>query len=279
MPKINVYLPDDLADAVRDAGVPVSAVCQRALDQAVRRITAIREVTTTGASWGGALPDPPVVNFTRRAMSALLSARTAAGAEGVAETGTEHLLRALLAHGGIAVEVLTALEITPHQIRAALDQRVPPAPAPAPAPAAPVASDPAAGDPVASDTVAAGGTAAEPALSRQLAAVLELAANESSGLGNRYIGSEHLLLGLIGEPDGVARSVLRSLGADQRVTRRTVAAALAGWAAGVSGQQQRAAEQAAAVPVPDPGQLSAAIRAELAPLLARLGRLERAAAD
>ena len=43
MPKINVYLPDELAQAVKEAGVPVSAVCQRALEQAVRRVTAIRE--------------------------------------------------------------------------------------------------------------------------------------------------------------------------------------------------------------------------------------------
>ncbi|MGO9344685.1 MAG: ATP-dependent Clp protease ATP-binding subunit, partial [Acidimicrobiales bacterium] len=28
MPKVNVYLPDALASAVKDAGVPVSAVCQ-----------------------------------------------------------------------------------------------------------------------------------------------------------------------------------------------------------------------------------------------------------
>ena len=45
MPKINVYLPDDLAEAVRDSGLPVSAVCQRALEDAVRRITAIRQTT------------------------------------------------------------------------------------------------------------------------------------------------------------------------------------------------------------------------------------------
>jgi post-segregation antitoxin (ccd killing protein) len=43
VPKINVYLPDELAEAVKEAGVPVSAVCQRALEQAVRRITSIRE--------------------------------------------------------------------------------------------------------------------------------------------------------------------------------------------------------------------------------------------
>lgn len=257
MPKINVYLPDDLAEAVKDAGVPVSAVCQRALEQAVRRVTAIRAITT-GPAWRDVLPDPPVINFTKRAMSALEAARVRAGAEGLAETGTEHLLRELLAHGGFAVEVLTALEIAPHQVRAALDQRAP------------------SGGPAAAD-----GPATEPALSRQLATVIELAANESSGLGNRYIGSEHLLLGLVGEADGVAGSVLRSLGADPRVTRRTVAAALAGWSAAVSAREQRAAEQSAAAarPAATSDELSAAIRAELEPLLARLDRLERSTAS
>jgi post-segregation antitoxin (ccd killing protein) len=38
MPKINVYLPDDLAAAVRAADVPVSAVCQPALVDAVQVI-------------------------------------------------------------------------------------------------------------------------------------------------------------------------------------------------------------------------------------------------
>ena len=42
MPKINVYLSDALADAVRDAEVPVSAVCQAALERAVRDVTAAR---------------------------------------------------------------------------------------------------------------------------------------------------------------------------------------------------------------------------------------------
>ncbi|MDX6415722.1 MAG: hypothetical protein QOG28_342, partial [Trebonia sp.] len=38
MPKINVYLPDDLAEAVKEAGLPVSAICQATLEQAVRRL-------------------------------------------------------------------------------------------------------------------------------------------------------------------------------------------------------------------------------------------------
>jgi len=246
MPKINVYLPDDLAEAVKDSGVPVSAVCQRALEQAVRRVTAIREITAGRAR---ALPDPPVVNFTKRAMSALEDARASAGAEAHAEFGTGHLLRALFAHGGMAVEVLKALEITPHQIRAALDQRAP-------------------------SGTGTGAAGPDPVMSSDLAAVIELAANESSGLGNGYVGSEHLLLGLIGEPDGVGGSVLRSLGADLRVTRRTVAAALAGWFA----HAQRASENPVAA-TEAAGQVSAAIRAELEPVLARLDRLERSSAS
>ena len=34
-PKINVYLPDELASEVKAAGIPVSAVCQQALADAV----------------------------------------------------------------------------------------------------------------------------------------------------------------------------------------------------------------------------------------------------
>jgi len=258
MPKVNVYLPDDLAEAVKDAGVPVSAVCQRALERAVRRVTAIREI---GAGTPlDSVPDSPTVSFTRRSVAMLKAARDNARAEGAAQTDTGHFLRALLAPGSMAVEVLTALEITPHQVLAALDQRTPvSASAPGPRP----------GD----------ASAPEPVLSSQVTAIIELAANESSGLGNNFIGSEHLLLGVLGEPDGVAGSVLRSLGADLRMARRAVAAALGGYYHGVSAQERSAAEQAAAPPpAGTPDQLSAAIRAELEPLIARLDRLERSAA-
>jgi hypothetical protein len=42
MPKINVYLPDELAQAVREAQVPVSAICQSALERAVRDMESVR---------------------------------------------------------------------------------------------------------------------------------------------------------------------------------------------------------------------------------------------
>jgi hypothetical protein len=77
-------------------------------------VTAIREITAGRAQ---ELPNPPVFSFTKRAMSVLQSARASAGAEGLAEFGTGHVLHALLEHGRMAVEVLNALEVTPHQIR------------------------------------------------------------------------------------------------------------------------------------------------------------------
>ena len=54
MPKINVYLPDDLAEAVRSSGVPVSTICQRALEAAVREANRhdhadVRALHPTGA--------------------------------------------------------------------------------------------------------------------------------------------------------------------------------------------------------------------------------------
>jgi ATP-dependent Clp protease ATP-binding subunit ClpA len=243
MPKINVYLPDDLADAVKDAGIPVSAVCQRALEQAVRRVTAVREIT---ANWAGA----PAFSFTARAMTILETAQADASADGLAALDSGHFLRALVSDSeSIAVRVLGALDIPVRQVRAELDRRL------------------ASGDGAErTDDVGA-------PLSAELALAVEYAANESSALGNGYVGTEHLLLGLIGEPDGAAGHVLRFLGADLRVTRRAVAAALAGWDAGsarAAQQQDEASHQAEHV--------AAAVRAELAPLLARIERLEDPAA-
>jgi ATP-dependent Clp protease ATP-binding subunit ClpA len=244
MPKINVYLPDDLADAVKEAGVPVSAVCQRALEQAVRRVTSIREIA---ASPVHDLPAEPLLPFTARVVRILQAAETMAAADGLLQIDGERLLRAVLDdRESLAVRVLGALDITVPQIRAELDRRTPDAAGRAPL-----------------------GAGASGRLSADLARVVELAANESSGLGNSYVGTEHLLLGLVAEPDGVAGHALRALGADLRVTRRTVAAALLGYVAAAAARQtagQAASSQAAGI--------TAAIRAELAPVLARVERLE-----
>jgi len=250
MPKINVYLPDDLAEAVREAGVPVSAVCQRALEQAVRRVTAIRETASTTADIAAAVAD--LSHFTQRTRTAIKLAHEQARTAGAAAIGTEHLLGGVLAEGGnLALQVLRALEIEPDRIWSELVRR-------SPGGEGPVEDDPAL------------------RFDEHAAAALELSVTESASLGHNYVGCEHLLLGLISEPDGVAGQILRSLGAEPRLTRRAVGAALAGIvhlrAQGVQSQTPAAAAQPGAGGPAE--MLSAAIRRELEPLVERLDRLE-----
>jgi ATP-dependent Clp protease ATP-binding subunit ClpA len=73
--------------------------------------------------------------------------------------------------------------------------------------------------------------------------VLELSLRESQQLGHNYIGTEHLLLGLIREGEGVAAQVLVKLGADLSRVRQQVIGLLSGYAGG-----KEAAEQAGEQP-------------------------------
>ncbi|MEZ7127307.1 Clp protease N-terminal domain-containing protein [Nonomuraea sp. AD125B] len=258
MPKINVYLPDDLAEAVKEAGVPVSAVCQRALEQAVRRVTAIRETSLGDLDLDQ--PTGALTHLTARTRTVLKLAAEAARTQGTAEVGTGHLLDAMLSEGtNLALHVLRAMEVGLDQVRRDLDRHVPPATDPAPAESA--YADPAG--------------AGSRRLSSPAANALELAVTEAIALGHNYVGCEHLLLGLVAEPDGTAGQVLRALGAEPRLTRRAVSAALAGYV------HLRANTQQAPAPAPTPGQaeqlaaaLKAQLKAELRPIVERLERLE-----
>jgi len=62
--------------------------------------------------------------------------------------------------------------------------------------------------------------------------VLELSLREALQLGHNYIGTEHILLGLIREGEGVAAQVLQKLGADLNRVRQTVVQLLSGYRAG-----------------------------------------------
>ncbi|MEV4410655.1 Clp protease N-terminal domain-containing protein [Catellatospora sp. NPDC049609] len=237
MPKINVYLPDDLADAVRETGVPVSAICQRALEQAVRRVTAIRAGALSdldGADLAARLP-----HATERTRTIVRLAAEQARDTGAPVVSTGHLLAALLAEGeNLALRVLTALEVDP----AELGRRL----------AAERDAEPGAGPDGARQ------------LSVPAAGALELAVTEAAGFGHNYLGSEHLLLGLVAEPDGAAGRVLRAAGVELRPARRAVAAALIGFA------HLRAKAQ----PLTDPATLVDAVRREILPLVERVERLE-----
>jgi ATP-dependent Clp protease ATP-binding subunit ClpC len=246
MPKINVYLPDDLADAVRDTGVPVSAICQRALSDAVRRITTIRQTALTDlddAGW-----DPATLSaFTGRATTVLSLAIDRARDTGAPTVGTAHLLHGLLAEGtNLALQILTALEIDPRRIAAALAEE----------------------DHAEENAAGAGGGLH---FSAAAATALELTVADAMGLGHNYVGCEHLLLGLCAEPDGVAGRALRAAGADPRGTRRAVTAALAGYRH--LRAQTPATDRAAYTAV------QVLIRQELQPLADRIERLEKSSAQ
>jgi len=65
--------------------------------------------------------------------------------------------------------------------------------------------------------------------------VLELSLREALQLGHNYIGTEHILLGLIREGEGVAAQVLQKLGADLNRVRQTMVQLLSGYVEGSEG--------------------------------------------
>nr|WP_296072883.1 Clp protease N-terminal domain-containing protein [uncultured Actinoplanes sp.] len=233
MPKVNVYLPDDLADAVRDSGLPVSTICQRALEQAVRRMTTIREAVLSDLDRDRLATRLP--SFTARLVTVLTLAADRAKEAGAATLTTGDLLAGLIAErDNLALQVLLAMDIAPESLTA------PSTPEP--------------------------GRAADGLrFSTPAAVALELAVTEAVGFGHNYVGCEHLLIALAGEPDGAAGEMLRSRGADAKATRRAVAAAVAGY----SHLRTANAGKADAA-----GALLKAVRAEIAPLIERIERLE-----
>src|SRR5215467_600875 len=119
MPKINVYLSDELAEAVKDAYLPVSAICQRALENAVRRVTAVREATVEGET------TRQFSRFTDRAKAVIALAEEDARNDGT-PVGTHHVLAALVAEGGnLAVRLMPSMDIEPQEVTAAVAARRP----------------------------------------------------------------------------------------------------------------------------------------------------------
>jgi ATP-dependent Clp protease ATP-binding subunit ClpA len=230
MPKINVYLPDDLAEAVRDSGLPVSAVCQRALEEAVRRITVIRQTELGDLDTEQLAARLPA--FTSRAVTVMSLAVNAARDAGAPNVGTGHLLRAMITEGeNLALRVLRAMEIEP----AALSW--------------PETDEPGGGPGLRYSTPAAN--------------ALEMPVAEATAMGHNYVGCEHLLIGLVAEPDGIAGRVLREAGADAKAVRRTVSAAIGGYA-----------HLRATKPPAGPEELTAVVRQELRPLVQRIEAIE-----
>jgi ATP-dependent Clp protease ATP-binding subunit ClpC len=239
VPKINVYLPDDLAEAVKEAGLPVSPICQQALETAVRRVNEIRETANLDLTVDD--PTARLNRFTDKARTALKLGIERARNDRVTLVGTEHVLAGILDEGtNLAVQVLRSLEIEPDDIREALDARWP--------------------APDNDDTTKAGSHLDEAAKT-----ALKATLNEAISLAHNYIGCEHVLLGLVADQDSVAGQILRSFGADQRAVRRATLAALGGYV------YAKAQAPGAAASLTNPAEL---LQKALAPFSKRLDQLE-----
>ncbi len=111
--------------------------------------------------------------------------------------GTEHLLLGLFALGeGVAVEVLRRMNLTLERVRREVENLVGQG----------------------GETKVVGPIPMTPRAKR----VLQFAAAEARELRHNYIGTEHILLGLLREEEGVAAQVLRTLGVDIESVRREV---------------------------------------------------------
>lgn len=140
--------------------------------------------------------------FTERANKVMLLAEDEAKRLNHGYVGTEHLLLGLIREGqGVAAKALAEVGINFNQVKAEVEKII--------------------------------GRGEKPiegklGFTPRSKKVLNLALDEARQLGHNYIGTEHLLLGLIREGEGVAARVLKELGADLDVIRRAVINLLGG---------------------------------------------------
>lgn len=135
--------------------------------------------------------------FTERARKVIILAKEEARRFNHDYIGTEHLLLGLIREGeGVAAAVLQKLGLNLENIRLEVEKLVQPGPA----------------------TQVLGDIPFTPRSKK----ALELAAEEARALGHNYIGTEHLLLGLIREGEGAASQVLINLGLDLNRVRNEI---------------------------------------------------------
>ena len=138
-----------------------------------------------------------VNNFTPRAKQVLALARREADRMNHNFVGTEHLLLGLIKLGqGVGVTVLRKLGLDLETVRKEVEKQVGKGP----------------------DHEMIGNNPYTPRVKK----VLALAVREAKNLNHTYIGTEHILLGLLREGDGVAARVLKNLEVNIEQTRREI---------------------------------------------------------
>ena len=140
--------------------------------------------------------------FTDRARRVLVLAQEEARDLNHSFIGTEHILLGLIREGeGVAAKALDSLGVTFEAVREKVEEAI--------------GSN---GNP----------TPGSPPFTPRAKKVLELSLREALQLGHSYIGTEHMLLGLVREGDGVAAQVLIQLGADLARVRQQVIQMMSG---------------------------------------------------
>lgn len=158
--------------------------------------------------------------FTQRARRVLSLAHQEAEQMRHGVIGTEHLLLALIREeGGVAGRVLRELGLEPDRIQEVVERLSPPGQS----------------------------RTARLDLAPGTQQVLEYAVEEARRLGHHYIGTEHLLLGLVRHGEGIAMDVLRKLGVTpeqiRRQTRRVLQESTATQKGAITEQQPKTGKQ------------------------------------
>jgi Clp amino terminal domain, pathogenicity island component len=142
----------------------------------------------------------PFERFTDRARGAIVIAQKEARELGHAYLGTEHLLLGLFGDG-VAARALAALGVSAEHVREKVVEHV-----------------------GRGDAEGSGSVPLTPRAKR----VLELALREALARDQNHVGTEHILLGITCEGEGVAAQILRAAGVDDNAARLAVATALRG---------------------------------------------------
>ena len=143
------------------------------------------------------MSDESMNNFTPRAQQVLALARKEADRFNHSFVGTEHLLLGLINLGqGVAVNVLQKMGLDLETVRLEVEKQVGTGP----------------------DQKMAGNIPYTPRVKK----VLELSKKEAKALHHTYVGTEHILLGLLREGEGVAARVLKNLDIDIDLCRQEI---------------------------------------------------------
>jgi hypothetical protein len=201
--ELGEQLLDHFVQEARNAGCSWSQIGTAlgvSKQAAQQRHSALRSLISKFVGGVGSVTGPMFKRFTTRARQVIVLGQEEARTLRHDHMGTEHVLLGLLAEGeGVAGQTLQRAGVTLDAARAEIEKII------GCGEAAPRGHIP---------------------FTPRAKKVLELALREAIHLGHSYLGTEHILLGLIREGEGVATRVLTTLGADLNELRETVLTAL-----------------------------------------------------